>query len=98
MGWLISGVRLNDSASVSSRNTITNALYYPYIHIRDVNWLKGTLPLFPRVRRMIPILGAMHNSKEIQQFTQPPDNKRALLFVPADLFGPCPYSTGAFSN
>jgi hypothetical protein len=31
-----------------------NALYYPYIHIRDIDWLKGTLLLFSQVRRMVP--------------------------------------------
>jgi hypothetical protein len=31
-----------------------DALYYPYIHIRDVNWLKATLLCFPQVRRITP--------------------------------------------
>jgi hypothetical protein len=31
-----------------------DALHYPYIHIRDVNWLKGTPLCFPQVRRMVP--------------------------------------------
>jgi hypothetical protein len=31
-----------------------NALYYPYIHVRDVNWLKATLLCFRQVRRMVP--------------------------------------------
>ena len=31
-----------------------DALYYPFIHITDVNWLKATLLCFPRVRRMVP--------------------------------------------
>lgn len=30
------------------------ALYYPYIHVRDANWLKGTLLLFDQVQRMVP--------------------------------------------
>ena len=30
-----------------------NALYYPFIHVRDLLWLKGTLLLFRQVRRMI---------------------------------------------
>jgi hypothetical protein len=30
------------------------ALYYPYIHIRDDNWLKATLLCFPSVERMVP--------------------------------------------
>jgi|SoiMethySBSTD1v2_1073268.scaffolds.fasta_scaffold78835_3 hypothetical protein len=33
-----------------------DALYYPYIHIRDhqINWLKATLLCFPQVRRIVP--------------------------------------------
>jgi hypothetical protein len=33
-----------------------DALYYPYIHIRDhqINWLKATLLCFPRVSRIVP--------------------------------------------
>jgi hypothetical protein len=31
-----------------------HALYYPYIHIRDENWLKGTLLGFQQVRRIVP--------------------------------------------
>jgi hypothetical protein len=33
------------------------SLYYPYIHIRDVEWLKATLLLFSEVRRMTPVPG-----------------------------------------
>src|SRR5713101_1427192 len=32
-----------------------DALYYPYIHIRDTNWLKRTLLVFPHVVRMLPL-------------------------------------------
>ncbi|MFN0106103.1 MAG: hypothetical protein ACKV2U_28940 [Bryobacteraceae bacterium] len=31
-----------------------HALYYPSIHIRDENWLKGTLLAFQQVRRIVP--------------------------------------------
>jgi len=31
-----------------------HALYYPYIHIRDQNWLKATLLTFRQVKRMVP--------------------------------------------
>ena len=31
-----------------------DALYYPYIHIHDVNWLKSTLLCFPSVHRILP--------------------------------------------
>jgi len=30
------------------------ALYYPYIHFRDIEWLKATLLCFPQVSRMAP--------------------------------------------
>lgn len=30
------------------------ALYYPYIHIRDENWLKGTILAFQQVQRLVP--------------------------------------------
>src|SRR5260221_1953396 len=30
------------------------ALYYPYIHFRDLDWLKATLLCFPQVSRMVP--------------------------------------------
>jgi hypothetical protein len=30
-----------------------DSLYYPYIRIRDVNWLKATLLYFPHVRRIV---------------------------------------------
>ncbi len=30
------------------------ALYYPYIHIRDENWLKGTILAFQKARRIVP--------------------------------------------
>ena len=29
-------------------------LYYPYIHIRDIDWLKGALLIFPKVYRIVP--------------------------------------------
>ena len=31
-----------------------SALYYPYIQVRDVNWLKATLLCFPQVMRIVP--------------------------------------------
>jgi hypothetical protein len=31
-----------------------DALYYPYMQIRDVNWLRTNLVLFPHVFRMVP--------------------------------------------
>jgi hypothetical protein len=44
------------------------ALYYPYIHIRDVEWLKATLLLFRQVRRMTPY-GPQADDGQILPFT-----------------------------
>ena len=33
------------------------ALYYPYIHIDNVDWLKGTLLVFDSVSRILPSIG-----------------------------------------
>jgi hypothetical protein len=45
-----------------------DALYYPYIHVRDVNWLKATLLCFPQVRRMVPTGFSLNDSPEVQEF------------------------------
>jgi hypothetical protein len=41
---------MGTTAAVTDRG----ALYYPFIHIRDDNWLKATLLCFPFVDRMVP--------------------------------------------
>jgi hypothetical protein len=46
------------------------ALYYPYIHVRDLNWLKGSLLCFPQVRRILPAGFPVHDQWEVQEFTQ----------------------------
>lgn len=45
-----------------------DALYYPYIHIRDANWLKATLLCFPQVRRMVPPDFHLTDLEEIKPF------------------------------
>jgi hypothetical protein len=56
------------------------ALYYPYIHIRDVNWLKGTLLLFSQVLRMTPAIGIQPgDSKMILPFTQEQGGREPLV-------------------
>lgn len=45
-----------------------DALYYPYIHIRDVNWLKATLLCFPQVRRIVPPDFHLNDSEEVREF------------------------------
>jgi hypothetical protein len=44
------------------------ALYYPYIHIRDANWLKATLLCFPQVRRMVPRHYPLKDLPEVAEF------------------------------
>ena len=45
-----------------------DALYYPYIHITDVNWLKATLLSFPQVRRIVPRDFDLNDSEEVRPF------------------------------
>lgn len=56
------------------------ALYYPYMTIRDVNWLKATLLAFREVRRMVPDVGEPMDSPEVQLFARAElPNGRKLL-------------------
>ena len=65
-----------------------NALYYPYIHIRDINWLKATLLLFPQVRRMIPYGDYVPDDPpEIREFATISIRRKPLL-TRADLKRP----------
>lgn len=64
-----------------------DALYYPYIHINDVNWLKATLLSFPNVRRMVPRDYPSDDSPEIQEFCNT-EGPRGPLLTSADLFSP----------
>jgi predicted secreted Zn-dependent protease len=57
-----------------------NALYYPYIHIRDVNWLKVTLVRFRQVRRMVPMDGTIEGDDgAIGPFTRGYEGQRPQL-------------------
>ena len=49
---------------------IRDALYYPYIHLHDVNWLKGTLLRFPQLRRMVPPDFILNDSPEVRKFRE----------------------------
>jgi hypothetical protein len=64
-----------------------NALYYPYIHIRDVDWLKSTLLLFGGVRRMLPFNRLPDDDAAIRPFTQMHGGREPLL-QGANLFSP----------
>jgi len=45
-----------------------DALYYPYIHIPGVDWLKRALLVFPHVARIVPDSYVLNESKEIWEF------------------------------
>jgi len=64
------------------------ALYYPYIHIRDVAWLKATLLLFTEVQRMAPIFGKQaDDDAEIETFTRTYGDQRRPLLGSAGIWG-----------
>ena len=64
------------------------SLYYPYIHIRDVEWLKATLLIFSEVRRMTPVVGRQPDDDEaIEPFTQY-NGGRAPMLASANLWAP----------
>ncbi|MDA7978289.1 MAG: hypothetical protein MPJ50_05905 [Pirellulales bacterium] len=67
----------------------TGALYYPYIHIRDLDWLKANLLIFPSVTRMIPMDFIPDDSDGVRELAQRLDDKLALL-QPADLWSDRP--------
>ena len=56
-----------------------DALNYPYIRIRNVEWLKRTLLLFPHVVRISPSYGAPEDSREIATFRRLEGRRGPLL-------------------
>jgi hypothetical protein len=61
-----------------------DALYYPYIHVHDVNWLKSTLLCFPSIHRILPDVYVPDgftesDSEEIKQFCRTKGARGALL-------------------
>jgi hypothetical protein len=68
----------------------TDALYYPYIHIRDLDWLKRHLLLFPRVCRIVPLGFAPREAHSVKEYAttqgiRGPLLDRANLFTPGVL-------------
>jgi hypothetical protein len=63
-----------------------DALYYPYIHITDVNWLKATLLCFPNVRRMVPNNYSPDDSEEIREFCEVIGPRDVPLLTSVDMF------------
>src|SRR5579864_1142708 len=65
-----------------------DALYYPYIHITDINWLKSTLLCFPNVRRMVPTSYTPDDSREIREFCEVTGPRGTPLLTSVNLFSP----------
>ena len=63
-----------------------DALYYPFIHITDVTWLKATLLCFPSVRRMVPQSYVPSDSAEIKEFCDIEGPRGVPLLTRVDLF------------
>lgn len=56
-----------------------DALYYPYIHVRDINWLKATLLCFPKLYRMVPSDFHLNDSPEVIKFRETEGLRGRLL-------------------
>jgi hypothetical protein len=63
-----------------------DALYYPYIHIKSLNWLKSTLLCFPQVRRIVPGGYSPSDSKEIREFLTT-EGARGMLLADEHPYG-----------
>jgi hypothetical protein len=59
--------------------TDTDALNYPYIRIRDVDWLKRTLLIFPHVVRITPKVDAPRDEPEVAEFARLKGRRGPLL-------------------
>jgi hypothetical protein len=47
-----------------------DGLYYPYINVRSLNWLKATLLCFPHVLRMVPREYLLRDLPEMREFSE----------------------------
>jgi hypothetical protein len=66
-----------------------DALYYPYIQIKSVNWLKSTLLCFPQVRRIVPGGYSPLDTPEIRSFCETKGARGALLADEMPYGGSC---------
>ena len=59
-------------------------LYYPYIHFRDVEWVKASLLWFGQLRRIVPADYALNDSPEIRQMREAvgPDGQPLIVEEP----------------
>src|SRR5262245_56473724 len=65
-----------------------DALYYPFIHITDVSWLKATLLCFPGGRRMVPQSYVPTDSDAVREFCEVEGPRGEPLLTRVDLFSP----------
>ena len=65
--------------------TDADALNYPYIRVREVEWLKRTLLIFPHVVRMVPENDPPEDSPEIKEFCRL-TGRRGPLLRPVDIY------------
>jgi hypothetical protein len=56
-----------------------DALYYPFIHIRDEAWLRSTLLFFPRVVRMTPGNYALQDSEFVRELANTEGRRGPLV-------------------
>jgi hypothetical protein len=62
-----------------------DALYYPYIHIRSVDWLKRALLIFPHVARIMPRDYFPRDERDVLEFERTSGRWGAPLLRQADL-------------
>src|SRR5690349_12636382 len=70
------------------RSKAAGALYYPYIHIKDLNWLLSNLIIFPCIKRMVPMNFTPRDSNEVQALSKWEEDGPEALLQPADLSSP----------
>ena len=58
-----------------------DALYYPYIEIKSVNWLKATLLCFPQVRCIVPGTWSNDQYSRFKEFLEIKGARDAPLLV-----------------
>ncbi|HEY6245088.1 MAG TPA: hypothetical protein VIX17_14135 [Pyrinomonadaceae bacterium] len=72
---------------ITPRSKAAGALYYPYIHIKDLNWLLSNLIIFPCIKRMVPMHFIPRDSNEVRALSEWVGDQEPLL-QPAYLFSP----------
>jgi len=65
-----------------------DALYYPFFHIQNLDWLKGALLCFPHVHRMIPYNVIPMDPQPLRDFCSTRGIRNEFLLQPADLMIP----------